>query len=270
MVDGVHHLAVQQALSLHQLQIVQPAVQIFAAEIAACADLICHRPPEAIYHSLHLLAVLGAHFVLNEHLAGRFVFAVADQLNLNAQLVQKVLDEYSLGADTHHHSLAVGVHNHLVGHGCQVVREHSVILCISHDGLAAGAETGQCGAEFLCVGCGELQIVGVQINELDGGICGGCVNGADRVQEGNPGACGTAHKSICREILYCALADNGALVYPEHGTGFGSGAALHRSAGSAAYHSEEDKHRYQHCDKASQKGAQNYFPKGFHLYRVKY
>ena len=84
---------------------------------------------------------------------------MADELDIDAELVEEVLQEEHLGADACHHagSSAVAAHINLVGSRCEVVCSGSRIFEVSHHCLAAFPEIGDCLAEFLYLGdaCAE-------------------------------------------------------------------------------------------------------------------
>ena len=103
---------------------------------------------------------------------------MADQLHVDTQAAEQVAEENHLGTDADHLGLSAQVRRHvdLVGDRGEIVGGRPGRLHIGNNGLAAGTETGQGGADLTEVGHAGDVAVRAQVDILDGRILRGCVD----------------------------------------------------------------------------------------------
>ena len=89
--QSVYQAVLQEILREVQGQVVNQAVQFVYRNLTGGRHLPDKGRPDGIHQLLVLLPVLGGRGVADEHLTGALVFAVTDELDVNAQFVQDIL-----------------------------------------------------------------------------------------------------------------------------------------------------------------------------------
>ena len=271
--EPVHEPVVEAVLREAELEPVDQLVEPGGVDAAGLRDLGADGLPERIDHPLVLLAVLRAGVAAGERLAGGLVFAVADQLDVDAELLQQVAEEDHLRADAGQRRVAADAVGHidLVGHGSEVVGARAQAFEVGDDGFAArGAEVLERLAQLLEVGYAGGVAVGAEINVLDRRVFGGGVHGLHGIPDADDGRGGglTAHQQGRRvqraEGIGAAglLAEHGFVHVDLEDTLPGEDRLGARREGSQ--HAEEEEEANDPGDEDAADHSQNHFDKIFH------
>ena len=178
-------------------EVVDGGIDLVDGEVAAGCDFRCVACPNSVDHSLVLLHILRARGVLDEHLAGGLVLSVADELDIDPELVEEVLEEEHLGADADEHRCAALLRSHidLVRHRCQVVAGGGRRLDVGDDRLRAFAEVLEALSEFLDLGNTAGDPVSLEENIFYARVLSSLVEGLDSLPETyRLGGCAALHK----------------------------------------------------------------------------
>ena len=115
---AVHQVEGQEIGRELKFQLADGLVQLLRLDAAPLGDIGRDGFPHGIDQRLVLLQILGRCAVADEHFAGTLVFAMADELNVYAKFIQKILDKNELGAQAVDHAAgtAIRIQINLVGH----------------------------------------------------------------------------------------------------------------------------------------------------------
>ena len=117
-------------------------------ELAAGGDVVAHEAPQPVEEVAGGLAVLVGHVAAGEGLGEGLVFADAEHVHLDAELVERVLEVGAVARQAAQQHEAVGRQVELVGHRGEVVLRLGEALAARQHRLARGLEVGDRGAQL--------------------------------------------------------------------------------------------------------------------------
>ena len=265
--EFVHQPVGQGVFARVDFQIVDPGIVLLRRKVAGAGHGVGHHAPDGAEHLLVLLLVLRTHLALDVGLAGRFVLAVPDQLDVDAEVVDQILVVHQVGAHTGDHHVAVGVEDDLVGHGGQVVVTGRKTLAIGDHGFPAFPEPGERGAELLGLGDVHAESFPLEVDELDLRIGRSRLQGPDRIEQRDALAHIGAHRDRIEGERLLALLPDGLrnVDFQDRALGNGGLRFLADRRGQRADEPEKDEIEQHKGDQRTEATAENNFPKRFHI-----
>ena len=182
-------------------------------------------------------------------------------------MIDQVLVVHQVGTHARNHAVAIGVEDHLVGHGRHVVRPVGQGLAVGDQRLAALAETRQGGTEFLGLRNVHVQFVRLEIDELDLGVGGGELQRPDGVEEGDARAhVHAAGQRIEGEGFLPLFSDRLGQVHFQDGVlGNDRFLILPERGDGGSDDPEKEQIDQQQGEQRSEATAEYDFPEGFHI-----
>ena len=181
--QAVHEASVQPVLRVAQGQMVGPVAERIGAEAPGGGHVFHHRLPEGAEEGQVLFPVLGAHLAADIRLSGRFVAAVADQFDLDAEAVQQVFIVHGGRCEAGQAPFGIGMHEYAVSHGTQVIGPVSEGDAVADDRFARPAEPFEAAAQFLRGRHAGGNLVRTEEDQGDVIVLGGLFQGPFHVQQ---------------------------------------------------------------------------------------
>ena len=140
--------------------------------------------PQRLQIGVALLTILGRHVAPREGLGGALELAGPKQMHVDAELVERILEEHAIAVVAVEQHEAERIQVHLIGLGREVILVLQKIGSVRDDLLAAVAERGDGSGEFLELGlAGAAHVIGIDDQHHDARIAGRGANRGGQVPQ---------------------------------------------------------------------------------------